>query len=58
MAAGAGNEYQNLGPVTVKLVVNATQINAAALQLQGVPPASSPGIAIWMDAQIADQTEP
>jgi len=60
-APGAGNGYQNLGPVTAKLVVNATQINSAALQLQGVPAATAdawtvPGTG-WMNVQIADQDE-
>jgi predicted ribosomally synthesized peptide with SipW-like signal peptide len=53
----AGNEYQGLGPVTAQLVVNATQINSAALQAQGVSAASAPGLVTWMNAQIADQTE-
>jgi predicted ribosomally synthesized peptide with SipW-like signal peptide len=57
-AAGAGNAYQGLGPVTAKLQVKATQIVAAALVLQGVPVASAPGLVTWMNAQIADQTEP
>lgn len=57
MAPGAGNVYQDLGPVTASLTVNATQINAAALELQGVPAASAPGLVTWMNAQIADQVE-
>jgi predicted ribosomally synthesized peptide with SipW-like signal peptide len=57
MAPLAGNEYQNLGPITAKLQVNATQIIDAALQAQGVPAASAPGTVTWMNAQIADQTE-
>ena len=47
-----------IGTVQVKLVVNATQINSAALQAQGVPAASAPGLVTWMNNQIADQTEP
>ena len=54
----AGDAYQGLGPVTAQLQVNATQIVAAALQAQGVPAASAPGLVTWMNAQIADQTEP
>jgi len=57
LAPLAGNQYQNLGPVTAKLQVNATQINAAALEAQGVPAGSAPGTVTWMNAQIADQTE-
>lgn len=56
-APGAGNGYQSLGPVTAQLKVDATQINSAALELQGVPSASAPGLVTWMNAQIADQTE-
>ena len=56
-APGAGDGYQNLGPVTATLVVNATQINSAALQAQGVSASSAPGLVTWMLAQIADQTE-
>lgn len=61
MAPGAGNGYQGLGPVTAKLQVNATQINSAALQLQGVPAATADSWTVpvtgWMNLQIADQTE-
>jgi predicted ribosomally synthesized peptide with SipW-like signal peptide len=57
-AAGAGNSYQGLGPVTVAFNVNATQINSTALQAQGVPAASVPATVGFMNAQIADQTEP
>ncbi len=52
-AAGAGNEYQGLGPVTVKFKVDAAQIVAAQIS------ALTGGWAdiTWLNAQIADQTE-
>jgi hypothetical protein len=56
-APTAGNEYQGLGPVTAKLQVNATQINSAALEAQGVPAATAPGLVTWANSQIADQAE-
>lgn len=51
-AEGAGNEYQGLGPVTAKLVVNATQVKAGALD------ALKPGFGThltWLEAQLAKQ---
>lgn len=63
-APSAGNDYQNLGPVTAKLQVNATQINTDALQDQGVPAATADEwtkltpTTGWLHNQIADQIEP
>jgi predicted ribosomally synthesized peptide with SipW-like signal peptide len=54
-ASGAGNTYQNLGPVTAKLVVNATQIVAS--QIQALTGGWPYGDLSWLNAQIADQTE-
>ena len=56
-AAGAGNEYQGdvTNPVTIELKVDATQVNAGALN------ALQPGLSIhlpWMNTQLANQTVP
>jgi hypothetical protein len=53
LAPGAGNEYQNLGPVTAKLKIDATQIVAAAI----TPYTGGWADITWLNNQIADQTE-
>jgi predicted ribosomally synthesized peptide with SipW-like signal peptide len=53
MAAGAGNEYQNLGPVNVVFKVDATQINTAAIQGY----TGSWADITWLNNQITDQAE-
>jgi predicted ribosomally synthesized peptide with SipW-like signal peptide len=58
MAELAGDAYQGLGAVKVKLQVNATQIKSAALQAKGVPVAQADWLAgTFMPNQIADQVE-
>jgi predicted ribosomally synthesized peptide with SipW-like signal peptide len=54
LASGADNTYQNLGPVTASLKVDATQIVAAPI----VALTGGWNDIAWLNAQIADQTEP
>ena len=51
-APGASNDYQGEGPVTVKLVVDAIQLNLDQLTTKGYP-----ALWTWLNNQIADQTE-
>jgi predicted ribosomally synthesized peptide with SipW-like signal peptide len=53
MAEEAGNQYQNLGPVTAKLKVDATQIEKN--QIEALTGGWSD--INWMNNQISDQTE-
>lgn len=55
MASGAENEYQDKGPLEVSFYVRSTQVKEGALNAQ------QPGWGThlsWLEAQIADQTEP
>lgn len=54
-AKQAGNDYQGLGPVTAKLVVKATQINAEALEAIAGHTSAWGDHVNWMNAQIGKQ---
>jgi hypothetical protein len=57
-APQADNYYAAQGPLTVKLVVNATQINEAAINASNPGNTwTQPALVNWLNAQIADQEE-
>lgn len=60
MAPGANNDYQTKGPMNITFTVKATQITSGAITA-AIPAGYSWSVSSllpWLNAQIADQTEP
>jgi predicted ribosomally synthesized peptide with SipW-like signal peptide len=55
-AAGADDTYQGLGPLTIKLKVDATQVNAGAIGELPIAPNAIPGLVDWLNVQLTKQT--
>jgi predicted ribosomally synthesized peptide with SipW-like signal peptide len=54
-AAGADNTYQGMGPLTINLKVDATQVNAGAIGQLPINPSAIPGLVDWLNVQLAKQ---